>query len=152
MKSKADTENHLYKEPIFPIGVAAKMVGVSPSTLRMYESESLLIPYKTSTNMRLFSQQDLEWIQYIRSLIKKEKLSVEGIRRILALIPCFKIRSCDISLKDKCEAYTSNGKPCWALQEVYGECQNFECRTCVVYRDAVQAFDTKKMLGEYMNF
>jgi len=152
MKSEGASSDYLQTEPIFPIGVAAKMVGVSPSTLRMYEAEGLVIPYKTSTNMRLFSQQDLDWIKHIRSLIKKEKLSVEGIRRILALIPCWKVIECKPEDKEKCDAYKSNDQPCWMLQVVCGECQDFECRLCDVYRNAIKAFDTKKMLGTYTNY
>ena len=152
MSEKQDSPDFMHTEPIFPIGVAAKMVGISPSTLRMYETEGLVIPYKTSTNMRLFSQLDLEWVRNIRGLIKKEKLSVEGIRRILALIPCWKIRTCKPEDKKKCDAYKVNSKPCWTIQEVYGECQDFECRLCEVYRDAIKAFDTKRMLGDYTNY
>lgn len=152
MKSSGTPNEMMYTEPIFPIGVAAKMVGVSPSTLRMYESEGLVIPYKTSTNMRLFSQQDLDWVNEIRNLIKKKKLSVEGIRRILALIPCWKVVDCKPDHKEKCEAYKSNEQPCWTIQEVYGDCQDFECRLCDVYRHARKAFDTKQMLGEYTNY
>jgi len=54
-------EEELQREVVYPIGVAAQMVGVSPSTLRMYESGRLIIPYKTSTKMRLYPQEDLNW-------------------------------------------------------------------------------------------
>jgi len=147
-----NANDYMKAEPILPIGVAAKMIGVSPSTLRMYEAEGLVIPYKTTTHMRLFSQQDLEWIRKIRSLIKKEKLSVEGIRRILALMPCWKIRGCPSGDKEKCSACQSNDEPCWMLQDTQGECQDYECRICDVYRTAHQAFDTKKMLSLYTNY
>lgn len=146
------TSDFMHTEHIFPIGVAAKMIGVSPSTLRMYESEGLLIPYKTSTRMRLFSEQDLEWVRFLRTLIKKEKLSVEGIRRILALVPCWKIRNCSQEDKDNCVACKSNNNPCWNLQIVHGDCQDFECRLCDVYRNASQAFDTKNMLSTYTDY
>jgi len=140
------------KEPIFPIGVAAKMVGVSSSTLRMYETEGLLIPYKTTTKMRLFTDEDIEWIRHIRTLIKKEKLGVEGIRRILALIPCWKMRDCTKEARKSCAAVAATVSPCWTVkdaQEKYGET---ECRSCGVYRYARQAFDTKKMLADYTNY
>ncbi|KPK92538.1 hypothetical protein AMJ80_06545 [bacterium SM23_31] len=140
------------KEPIFPIGVAAKMVGVSPSTLRMYETEGLLIPYKTTTKMRLFTEEDLDWIRYIRSLIKKDKLSVEGIRRILSLIPCWKIRNCTPEARKSCAANSANLSPCWTVKNAPEQCGETECRLCSVYRYARQAFDTKKMLADYTNY
>ena len=138
--------------PIFPIGVAAKVLDLSPSTLRMYESEGLLLPYKTTTNMRLFTQEDIEWVRFIRNLIKKKKLSVEGIRRILALIPCWKITECGDEKQNDCMAFKSSDKPCWTFKNGNSICENFECRTCAVYRNASQAFDTKKMLSTYTDY
>lgn len=91
-------------------------------------------------------------IRHIRTLIKKEKLSVEGIRRILALIPCWKILNCAKEARKSCEAAAANVSPCWTVkntQEKYGET---ECRSCGVYRYARHAFDTKKMLADYTNY
>jgi len=149
-----DSENFdlLQNEPVLPISAAARMVGISSSALRMYEAEGLLIPYKTTKNMRLFSRRDLEWVKHIRKLIKKEKLSVEGIRRILALIPCWKIRNCAPESLAQCKAYRSNSAPCWTIQDRHGECQYIECRLCDVYRGAFQAFNTKKMLRKYTDY
>ncbi|MFC1553824.1 MerR family transcriptional regulator [candidate division KSB1 bacterium] len=142
----------LRNEPIFPIGVAAKMIGISPSTIRMYENEGLVVPYKTSTKMRLFTAEDLDWIKNIRSLIKQEKLSVEGIRRILALLPCWKIQKCSDKDKENCIAYNSKNYPCWSVMIESGGCNGIECRACAVYRNAENAFDTRKMLSEYTNY
>ena len=36
-------------EPVYTIGVAAAKLGVSVHTLRLYETEGLIITYKTST-------------------------------------------------------------------------------------------------------
>ncbi len=140
------------QESIFPIGVAAKVLDLSPSTLRMYESEGLLLPYKTTTKMRLFTQEDIEWVRFIRKLIKKEKLSIEGIRRILALTPCWKISNSSDELREKCKAFNSIAKPCWMYKNGDNMCGNVECRICEVYRNAYQAFDTKKMLSTYTNY
>ena len=146
-----NTKKYAKQEPVFPIGVAAKMVGVSSSTLRVYEARGLLIPFKTKKMMRLFTEEDLEWILYIRFLIKHEKLSVEGIRRILSLIPCWKIMKCTTEDRNNCAAYVTNDGPCWTLHNGNGTCDN-ECRSCEVYRGARQAFDTKKMLSKFTNY
>ncbi|MFC1556334.1 MerR family transcriptional regulator, partial [candidate division KSB1 bacterium] len=140
---------YMKAEPILPIGVSAKLVGVCPSTLRMYEESGLIIPHKTSTNMRLFSQNDIEWVRFLRDLIKREKISIEAIRRILAIIPCWKIKKCKPPERNDCLAYRNSTSPCWDLQEVNGPCKGYECGECVVYGMKYQAFNTKEMLSEY---
>ena len=42
-------------KPVISIGTAAKMVNLSPSALRKYEREGLLIFYRTNTGRRLLS-------------------------------------------------------------------------------------------------
>ena len=140
------------KDPIIPIGAAAALIGVSPSTLRMYETEGLIIPYKTATKMRLYTQEDIEWIQCIRQLIKQEKLGVEGIRRLLSLIPCWKVKNGPEEVKKSCKAYSKNDIPCWRIKTEKRQHLNVGCRLCTVYRNARQAFDTKKMLTAYINY
>ena len=44
--------------PIYPIRTAAKMLGISIPTLRMYEKEGLIIPHKTDGNQRIYSEDD----------------------------------------------------------------------------------------------
>jgi len=49
-------------KPVFSISIAAQLLGISVHTLRMYEREGLIIPFKTRTNRRLFSENDIERI------------------------------------------------------------------------------------------
>jgi MerR family transcriptional regulator, heat shock protein HspR len=73
---------------VLTISVAAQLVGISIHTIRMYEREGLILPYKVSGKQRRYSVNDVERMQYIRHIINHEKMSIEGIRRMLALIPC----------------------------------------------------------------
>jgi predicted site-specific integrase-resolvase len=42
-----------YFEPVFSISTAAKLLDVSVHTLRMYEREGLIIPFKKDSSQRL---------------------------------------------------------------------------------------------------
>lgn len=41
--------------PLYPIGTAARMLGVSVHTLRMYERKGLIIPHHAESNQRLYT-------------------------------------------------------------------------------------------------
>ena len=123
-------------EPVFTIGVVAKKIGVSPETLRLYQREGLLLPYKTKTGRRLYSQADIEWIACIRRQITIHKLNIAGIRRLLALIPCWELKPCTVEERSKCPAYRTNDSVCWQLPVTSPECVKEDCRMCNVYRTA----------------
>ncbi len=46
-------------EPIYPIRTAAKLLNISVHTLRMYEKENLILPFKKSTSHRLYSRNPI---------------------------------------------------------------------------------------------
>lgn len=87
--------SHATNEPLYTLRTAASRVGLSPRTLRLYEEAGLLEPVRIGGNaQRLYSDQDLHWLRCIRDMIHGEKLTVEAIRRLLDLIPCWEIRHC----------------------------------------------------------
>ena len=47
-------------EPVFIISVAARLLAMHPQTLRKYEREGLIAPSRTTGNLRLYSDDDLE--------------------------------------------------------------------------------------------
>ncbi len=123
-------------EPVFTIGLAAKKIGVSPETLRLYEREGLLLPHKTDTGRRLYSHTDLEWIACIRRQITIHKLNIAGIRRLLALIPCWELKPCSKEERKDCPAFESNYNVCWQLDVTSAKCAEDDCRICNVYQTA----------------
>lgn len=145
MKSKSPAPFVDVFEPVYTIGIAAGKMGVSPETLRLYEREGLLIPYRTKTARRLYSQKDLEWIACIRRQIKIHKLNLAGIRRLLALIPCWEIKPCSISDREACPAYMSNDQVCWNLEVTGERYAREDCRTCPVYRAAIGVGHLKEL-------
>ena len=53
----------------YTIGQAAKKSGLSPYTLRFYEKEGLLPNIrKNSAGLRVFSEEDINWLQMIECL------------------------------------------------------------------------------------
>jgi DNA-binding transcriptional MerR regulator len=69
-------------EPVYTIGVMARLVGVSPQVLRAWEREELITPHRTDTNNRLYSENDYHQLSRIRALAR-EGINPAGIRAIL---------------------------------------------------------------------
>ncbi len=119
--------------PKYTISNAAKLLDISVHTMRMYEREGLIIPFKKESGQRLYSDQDIERIVCIRHSIKDEKLNIQGIRKILSLIPCWAVIKCSDKDRINCEAYSSSSKPCWMYNHKENICKDINCRECEVY-------------------
>ncbi len=139
------------KEPVFPIGIVAQRLGISEHTIRMYEREGLIIPYKKESGHRLFSEYDMERIECIKKTISEKKISISGIRRLLALIPCWEIKRCPNEIRNSCPAYFDYEKPCWLNKEkLQGECATNECRECEVYNSIKSCDELKELIKKYL--
>ncbi len=73
-------------EPVFVIGVAARMIGVRTQTLRYYERLGLIEPVRTSGNQRVFSRNDIERVRRIRSLVDDLGVNLAGVEVIMKLL------------------------------------------------------------------
>ena len=71
--------------PCFVISVAAGMVHAHPRTLRIYEDEGLLAPARTPTNIRLYSENDIRRILWIRRLTQERGVNLAGVRLLFEL-------------------------------------------------------------------
>jgi MerR family transcriptional regulator/heat shock protein HspR len=65
--------------------VAAELVSVHPRTLRIYEGEGLVSPARTPTNIRLYSENDLRRILWIRHLTQNLGVNLAGVRVLFQL-------------------------------------------------------------------
>ena len=83
-------------EPIYTISTAAKLLDISVYTLRMYEREGLIIPFRKDSNQRLYSELDIERVKCIKRTINEDRMTMEGMRRNLALLPCWAIVNCSL--------------------------------------------------------
>lgn len=108
MGSKEAESNLEDKERIYPIGIAAELLGVHPRTLRIYEEEGFLTP-RRRRGRRYYAEEDLKWLECIRHLIHEEKISVEGLRRLLRLQECWEIRGCGRRRRARCGGHGPRG-------------------------------------------
>jgi MerR family transcriptional regulator/heat shock protein HspR len=65
--------------------VAASIVSAHPRTLRIYEDEGLLCPARTPSNIRLYSENDIRRILWIRHLTRERGVNLAGIRILFEL-------------------------------------------------------------------
>ena len=70
--------------PLYMISAAARMAGMHPQTLRVYESRGLVTPQRSGGNTRLYSQADIERLILIAKLTN-EGINLTGVTRILDL-------------------------------------------------------------------
>jgi len=71
--------------PVYVISVAAGIVSVHPRTLRIYEDEGLVCPARTPTNIRLYSEDDIRRILWIRHLTRDRGVNLAGVRLLFEL-------------------------------------------------------------------
>ncbi len=71
--------------PVYVISVAAELVRVHPRTLRIYELEGLICPSRTPTNIRLFSENDIRRVLWIRHLTRNVGVNLAGVRVLFEL-------------------------------------------------------------------
>lgn len=77
----AATHRH---DPLFVISVAAELADMHPQTLRQYDRLGLVTPRRQGGRHRRYSPYDIEQLRQIQQL-SQEGVSLEGIRRIIAL-------------------------------------------------------------------
>ena len=73
-------------KPIYTISVASEILETHPRTLMMYEHLGLVVPKRTSTNRRRFSQRDIMKLQTIQKLTRQHSVNLAGVRYILKLL------------------------------------------------------------------
>ena len=73
------------RRPVYVISIAASLAGCHPRTLRIYEEEGLLDPVRTDTNIRLYSDEDLERVRAIRYLTQTRGVNLAGVKLLLQL-------------------------------------------------------------------
>ena len=73
-------------KPIYTISVASEILETHPRTLMMYENMGLVVPQRTTTNRRRFSQRDIHKLQTIQSLTRNHGVNLNGVRYVLQLL------------------------------------------------------------------
>ena len=69
----------------YMISAVAEMYDIHPQTLRLYEREGLLQPSRTEGNTRLYTDEDLERLEFILNLARDLGVNIAGIAIILQM-------------------------------------------------------------------
>lgn len=78
-------EDREREEPLFFIGVAAKITKCHPHTLRLYEQMGLVKPLRRG-GKRVYSLKDIARIKVIRTLTQEFGVNLAGVEIILNLM------------------------------------------------------------------
>ncbi len=82
--ASSDVEVPSSNGAVYRIHEAARIAGVSPSTVRAWDRDGLVHSYRGSNGYRYFNEEDLQRLRRIAHLRTVERLNVEGIRRAFA--------------------------------------------------------------------
>ena len=69
----------------YMISAVAEMYAIHPQTLRLYEREGLLKPSRTEGNTRLYTEEDLERLEFILNLARDLGVNIAGIAIVLQM-------------------------------------------------------------------
>ncbi len=67
------------------ISSVAEMYAIHPQTLRLYEREGLLRPSRSDGNTRLYTDEDLERLEFILNLARDLGVNIAGIAIVLQM-------------------------------------------------------------------
>jgi MerR family transcriptional regulator/heat shock protein HspR len=73
-------------KPRYVISVAARMIGIEAHTLRYYERLGLVQPERSSGNIRLYSEEDIDRLRYIKALMSDCGVNLAGVEVALRLM------------------------------------------------------------------
>jgi DNA-binding transcriptional MerR regulator len=72
--------------PILTVSKVAKELNMSADRLRTYDEEKLVAPTRIKNNVRMYSCNDVNWLESLRKLINKPNISILGFKEILRLL------------------------------------------------------------------
>ncbi|MFZ2196476.1 MAG: MerR family transcriptional regulator [Thermodesulfovibrionales bacterium] len=72
------------EQPLYMISIVSKMLNVHPQTLRLYEREGFIHPKRTK-RQRLYSEKDVEQLNFILQLTRELGVNRAGVDIIIRL-------------------------------------------------------------------
>src|SRR6476660_1055235 len=82
-ENSVSDKNHNDTQPLLKIGDVARLVGVSPSAIRSWESLGLTRPQRTESKYRLYSAEDVRLLKRARYLRRVRGLNAPAIVQLL---------------------------------------------------------------------
>jgi len=85
------------------IGIASKLCGVHPQTLRQYERLGLVTPSRVGAKNRLYSEADIQRVKRVQRLTQEIGVNLAGVEIILRLLEDIELSRAD--MEAQFEAY-----------------------------------------------
>ena len=76
---------HHESEPVYVISVAARLAGLPCWVLRVLDDQGIVVPVRTESNRRLYSDSDIQTLAYVRHLTEERGVNIAGVKVILEL-------------------------------------------------------------------
>ncbi len=72
-------------DPVYVISVAARLAGLPCWVLRVLDQEGLVVPVRTDSNRRLYSDNDIALLGRVQYLLKERGVNINGVKVILEM-------------------------------------------------------------------
>lgn len=72
-------------EPVYVISVAARLVELPGWVLRVLDQEGVVVPSRTESNRRLYSDNDIALLNRVRYLTEELGVNIAGVKVILEM-------------------------------------------------------------------
>jgi MerR family transcriptional regulator/heat shock protein HspR len=76
---------HTPDEPVYVISVAARLAGLPCWVLRVLDQEGIVVPVRTDSNRRLYSDADIATLHRVRHLTEDRGVNIAGVKVILEM-------------------------------------------------------------------
>ena len=76
---------HQEHEPVYVISVAARLAGLPCWVLRVLDQEGIVVPVRTESNRRLYSDVDIATLNRVRHLTEERGVNIAGVKVILEM-------------------------------------------------------------------
>lgn len=76
---------HAPDEPVYVISVAARLAGLPCWVLRVLDQEGIVVPVRTDSNRRLYSDADIATLHRVRHLTEDRGVNIAGVKVILEM-------------------------------------------------------------------
>lgn len=93
-----------YTTPVYTIGIAADLIKVCPATLRIWEKKGLIKPCRIGKD-RFYSKCDIDRLEEIKEMLQKNRINIQGVKKILNTTYCWEIKRCKEEEKKDCPVY-----------------------------------------------
>ena len=121
-------------KPLYSMKVVTQRTNLDANLIRHYERQGLIKPYRDpDNNYRLFTLDEIEWLERINRLIHEVGINIEGIKLFLTLDPCYSKPDFPKDIKERCAIYQNKKYPCWYYIKPTPENPDIECYKCPQY-------------------